>query len=126
VLLWCTYTWRSIQKGLRVLRNGMIWRIGNGRSVRIWRDPWIPREWSRRPETPKGNNLISKVDVLIDPTTGEWDRQLVHQTFWPQDASIILAIPVHADLEDVPAWHYDARGLFSVRSAYKVHKECLD
>ena len=120
-----SYTWRSIHRGLQVLRNGMIWRIGNGRSVSIWRDPWIPREWSKRPVTPKGNNLICKVDELIDPDTGEWDRQLVHQTFWPQDADIILAIPTHADLEDVPAWHYDARGLFSVRSAYKVHKEHL-
>lgn len=68
-----SYTWRSIQKGLQVLRNCMIWRIGNGRSVNIWRDPWIPREWSRKPMTPKGNNLVSKVDELIDPATGVWE-----------------------------------------------------
>ena len=65
------------------------------------------------------------MDELIDPVTGEWYRQLVHQTFWPQDADIILAIPTHVDLEDVPEWHYDAGGLFSIRSAYKVHKEHL-
>jgi hypothetical protein len=37
-----SYAWRSIQRGLQVIRNGMIWRIGNGSSVNIWRDPWIP------------------------------------------------------------------------------------
>lgn len=56
-----SYAWRSIQRGLQVIRNGMIWRIGNGSSVNIWRDPWIPREWSRRPLTPKGSNLVCKL-----------------------------------------------------------------
>jgi len=118
-----SYTWNSIHKGIQLLKNGLIWRIGNGRSVNIWKYPWIPWEWTRQPMTPRGNNLISTVDELIDPTTGDWDKQLVHQTFAQADAQTILAIPVHPDLEDVPAWHYDARGLFSVRSAYKVQKE---
>ena len=28
-------------------------------------------------------------------------------------------------MDDVIAWHFDGRGLFSVRSAYKVHRENL-
>ena len=30
---------------------------------------------------------------------------------------------IHLDMDDIMAWHFDARGLFSVRSAYKVHRE---
>lgn len=30
-----SYTWRSIQKGLRVLQNGMIWRVGDGSKINI-------------------------------------------------------------------------------------------
>ena len=36
-----SYTWRSILKGIEVLNRGIIWRVGNGRSINIWRDPWL-------------------------------------------------------------------------------------
>lgn len=32
-------------------------------------------------------------------------------------------IPVHIEMDDVLAWHYDEKGLFLVKSAYKVHRE---
>jgi hypothetical protein len=54
-----SYTWRSILKGIDVLREGMVWRIGDGSKVDIWKDPWMPRETARRPVTPRGHTLIS-------------------------------------------------------------------
>jgi hypothetical protein len=36
------YTWRSILKGLEVLKEGLIWMIGNGSCVNIWTNPWLP------------------------------------------------------------------------------------
>jgi hypothetical protein len=47
----------------------MIWRVGNGQRIKIWEDPWLPREWTRRPLTRRGNNLVNHVDELIDPGT---------------------------------------------------------
>jgi hypothetical protein len=58
---------------------------------------------------------------LINPITGSWDEELVRQIFVPQDINLILATPVHVDLEDLVAWHYDKREMFSVKSVYKVH-----
>jgi hypothetical protein len=43
--------------------------------------------------------------------------------FWEDDANLILALPVHADRPNKLAWHYDSKGIFSVRSAYKVCRE---
>jgi len=80
-----SYTWRSILKGLEVLKRGVIWRVGDGRRIKIWDDPWIPREWSRRPITPRSNNILTHVDELIDPSSGQWDEQLVREIFWQQD-----------------------------------------
>lgn len=31
--------WRGIEYGLELLKQGIIWRVGNGRTIRIWRDP---------------------------------------------------------------------------------------
>jgi hypothetical protein len=60
---------------------------------------------------------------LIDPDSGQWDVELVTETFVDEDVKSILSIPVHPELDDVVAWHDDSRSLFSVRSAYKVQKE---
>ncbi|KAK3141905.1 hypothetical protein QOZ80_4BG0339710 [Eleusine coracana subsp. coracana] len=32
-------TWRGIEHGLELLKQGVIWRIGPGTKVRIWQDP---------------------------------------------------------------------------------------
>lgn len=37
-----SYTWRSILKGVDLIKEGIIWPIGDGESVNIWQDPWIP------------------------------------------------------------------------------------
>lgn len=76
-----SYTWRSICRGLGVLKNGMIWRVGNGSHINIWSDPWLPRGQTRKPIIPKGSNIITKVEELIDPYTGRWDVELLKQTF---------------------------------------------
>jgi hypothetical protein len=35
----CSYTWRSIMQGLEVLKKGVIWRVGDGQQIDIWKDP---------------------------------------------------------------------------------------
>lgn len=118
-----SYTWRSILQGLEVVKNGAIKRIGDGTSIKIWEDPWIPRNWDRRPFTRQGNAIITTVDELINPITASWDDQLVKSIFWASDAALILALPIREDMEDSWAWHPDPRGCFSVKSAYKLCKQ---
>jgi hypothetical protein len=107
-----SYTWRSILKGINLLKEGLVWRIGNGEQVKMWSDPWIPRKGSRIPITPRHQNLLTRVQDLIDPITGDWDEVLVRNTFWDVDASEILKIPIRDDFDDYPAWHFDEKGIF--------------
>jgi hypothetical protein len=99
------------------LKEGIIWRIGTGSNVNIWTDPWIPRKSTRRPITPRGTSLLTKVSELIEPITGLWDEQLVTDVFWPEDAEAILMIPTNEDFEDWPAWFYDCKGILFDKSA---------
>jgi len=46
-----TPTWKAIEYRLELLKKGAIWRVANGQSIRIWRDNWIPREYSLKPIT---------------------------------------------------------------------------
>ena len=90
--------------------------------MNIWNDPWIPRGKSRKPATPQRRNVIlHKVSELINPVDGDWDEDLIKQTFNEKDAEEILQIPISEGNEDWLAWHFDKRGRFSVKSAYKVH-----
>ncbi|EEC68215.1 hypothetical protein OsI_36204 [Oryza sativa Indica Group] len=56
-------SWKGVEHGLELLK--LVWRIGNGKSVHIWRDPWILREFSRKPVTVKGNCRLRWVSELI-------------------------------------------------------------
>jgi hypothetical protein len=47
--------------------------------------------------------------------------QLLEQTFWEEDVTLIRSLPGHADMGDILGWHFDNKGWFSVKSAYKVH-----
>uniref|UniRef100_A0A453A9D4 Reverse transcriptase zinc-binding domain-containing protein n=1 Tax=Aegilops tauschii subsp. strangulata TaxID=200361 RepID=A0A453A9D4_AEGTS len=120
-----SYAWRSLLKGLELIREGYIWRIGDGKSVNIWTDPWIPRPWSRTVITPRGNNILQYVNDLIDPATGQCDERLVRETFWPDDVHHILQMPLRDGVSDFIAWQFDPKGLHSVKSAYKLHVELL-
>jgi len=63
---------------------------GYGSRSRIWEDPWLPREWTRRPITPPRNNLLVRVDELIDQKRGIWDEELVRYIFWTQDVELTV------------------------------------
>ena len=95
-----SYAWRSVLKGINLLKQGIIKRVGDGMTINIWQDPWLPRLWSRKPITKKGKHIITKVNELINPITGSWDSQLVKEIFLSQDASLILSIPVVEDMQD--------------------------
>lgn len=119
-----SYVWRSVL-GLLVIKKGIIWRVGDGSKVRIWEDPWIPRGTTRRPASYQGPHLFSKVSELLDPITGSWDTDLVTNCFHHDDVQHILRIPICDQAEDFIAWHFDSKGVFSVKSAYKVHVQML-
>jgi hypothetical protein len=115
-----SYVWRSILKGFQILKLGIIWRVGDGNSIRIWEDQWIPDNSTLRPSSVRGNHEFELVSELIDPLSKSCDLEKVNQIFCQQDVESILKIPIAENAEDLIAWHYDNRGVFSVKSAYKV------
>jgi len=42
-----SYAWKSILSARDVIRKGLVWRIGNGESMRIKRDKWLPAQPSK-------------------------------------------------------------------------------
>ena len=115
-----SYTWRSILKGVDLLKEGIIYRVGDGTKIKVWKNPWIPECGTRRPRSLPGRSPIPLVADLLNPNTGGWDEALVRDLFQKEDAKAILSISICEGMEDNFAWHFEQRGIFSVKSAYKI------
>nr|XP_025611831.1 uncharacterized protein LOC112705199 [Arachis hypogaea] len=37
-----SWGWRSILEGRKVLKKGLLWKVGSGGSIRVYVDPWLP------------------------------------------------------------------------------------
>ena len=68
-----SYTWRSILKGVELLKEGLIWRIEDGSSINIREDLWISREVKPEVITQRNGSILTKVADLLNPGTGNWD-----------------------------------------------------
>ncbi|XP_045086650.1 uncharacterized mitochondrial protein AtMg00310-like [Aegilops tauschii subsp. strangulata] len=112
-------SWQAITYGLELLKKGLVWRVGNGQNVRILRDPWLPRPPSYRPVTVQGRCRLRRVADLLS-AHGTWDVDLLRQYFVSPDVEEILRIRPAPSLDDVLPWAPDPKGVFSVRSAYKI------
>ena len=58
--------------------------------MRIWDDPWLPKDITMKSITPRRAFLLTRVNDLINPLTGDWDVELVWDIFWPEDAEEII------------------------------------
>jgi hypothetical protein len=36
-----SYAWRSIWNAKKLLQEGLVWRVGDRRSIKIWKDRWL-------------------------------------------------------------------------------------
>lgn len=75
-----------------MVKEGIMRRVGNGKSIDIWRDPWIGDEKERFVESDEIEDL-SVVGDLINFDTMEWRAELLDQYFSERDVRCILAIP---------------------------------
>ena len=115
-----SYSWRSILKGVDLLKEGLVWRIGDGSNIKVWKDPCLPDNDTRRPKTIQGRSLVTNVADLIDLATGGWDVGLVQDNFHPDNARTILSISLCENMDDCLAWHFDPKVQFSIKSAYNL------
>ncbi|XP_021734157.1 uncharacterized protein LOC110700882 [Chenopodium quinoa] len=119
-----SYTWRSIISARDLVVEGSSWLIGNGKSVRLWGDKWIPKLPGNRiscpPPQPELRNAT--VDGWIDPIHRNWRVQELRNALSEIEVAAItkIRIPNH-EQEDVLQWKHTKNGEFNVLSARGVN-----
>lgn len=115
-----SYAWRSILFGCQLLMQGIRWRVGNGRSIRAFHDPWIPSHDTFTPITPLCF-LHKQVHVESFIHNGKRRTTLLNALFCSRDVDFILQIPISiSGGRDQLIWHYTPKGLFPISSAYRL------
>ncbi|GMN68427.1 hypothetical protein TIFTF001_037503 [Ficus carica] len=119
-----SYTWRSLMLGKDLLLAGVRWRVGDGRDIGIFRDPRLPRPSTFLPITKarEGQDDMVEADLI---TAGRRDDHVLEETFCPIDCeSCIRSVPHECSGHaDALLCHSDPRGVFTVKSAYKLAME---
>uniref|UniRef100_A0A2N9F2E6 Enoyl reductase (ER) domain-containing protein n=1 Tax=Fagus sylvatica TaxID=28930 RepID=A0A2N9F2E6_FAGSY len=117
-----SYLWRSICDSIVVLKAGLRWRVGNGETIKIWRDKWLPCPTTYSVISPR--QVLEEnatVDILINRDTMQWRSDLLDRVFLPRDAEVIRAIPLSArQPRDCLIWAGTKKGIFTIKSAYDM------
>lgn len=106
--------WRSLLVGSDLLSTSLIWRIGNGQQVKIWKDIWVPKP-VLHPLTSPVNTLSnnSKVFELIHTESRVWNEDLISNLFSVEEANLIKSILLGSlNRDDKQIWHYTKYGFF--------------
>ncbi|CAN1314332.1 Uncharacterized mitochondrial protein AtMg00310 [Linum perenne] len=87
-----SWIWASLLDALSTLNLGCIKVVGNGDSIKVNDDPWIPGLPSFRTQMQSIDSR--KASDFIDSTTRDWDPNLLQNSFSPIKSKAIMEIPV--------------------------------
>ena len=90
-----SYIWKSIMAGQPILKKGCCWRVGDGSSIRVLADSWIPNHPTNKILIhPVEEEREWRVSNLMEPDLRCWNRELIMSKFHKEDAKAILRIPL--------------------------------
>lgn len=108
-----SYSWLGVWSSKALVKEGLIWRVGNGSNINIWRDPWVADEEGRFIISNEVED-VTQVSDLIDFETMSWNVELISSIFNTRDKHCILSIPLsERGPSDTLTWAYsnDEKGL---------------
>ena len=117
-----SYAWQSILKARSVIADGMLWRVGDGSTIRIYWDKWLPGKFPSRIGSPQiATPGDVRVSSLIDQDTKTWDYARIDHLFLPFEAEKIKAIPLCVTHQaDYLIWPRSRDGNYSVKTGYDL------
>ncbi|KAA3453681.1 reverse transcriptase [Gossypium australe] len=114
------FTWRSIWGTRRLLKEGIGWRIGNGRSVNIWNDTWLLGAGNGRVQCQKIDTRYSKVSDLIERNSITWKQEEMRSLFGKEQMQRIISIPLaSSEPQDVLIWRGDNTWTYTAKNGYR-------
>ncbi|XP_042978923.1 uncharacterized mitochondrial protein AtMg00310-like [Carya illinoinensis] len=90
-----SFMWRSLLAAQDLVKAGMVWRVGNGKSISIGKDKWLHNGSDFKVRSPINTlSADSKVSSLIFEDLHCWNESLVGDMFSREEAAQICNIPL--------------------------------
>ena len=88
-----SFVWRSIMAALPILKSGYCWRVGNGSSIRVLGDKWIPNQPTNKIIHPANGDINDwLVSDQIDHDLHSWQTDVAMTMFHREDAEALCKI----------------------------------
>lgn len=116
-----SFIWRSIIEVQSTIKDNYRWRVGDGKSIKIWKDPWLPNANSHFIESEMPLQLANAtVDSLFELTGKNWDWDILSDLFVQKDRDSITKIPISVSKpKDKMIWNLEEKGVYTVKSCYR-------
>ena len=91
-----------------------------GENISVWNDAWLPSLDHPTVQSPVVEGFQeAKVVDLINPVSHRWEFELINGLFTPQEAELILSIPLSQNrTEDKVIWPFVSSSNYTVKSGY--------
>ncbi|XP_074290550.1 uncharacterized protein LOC141617266 [Silene latifolia] len=115
-----SYIWSGICKAVCAAKNGICWKIGNGKLVDIWSSRWINGALPSVSAPAQARDSVPSLsDFLLE--SGDWNPAMVFRYFTSTCAKEIIALePPATNFDDFLYWKYTEDGTYSARSGYSL------
>ncbi len=112
-----SFIWRSILSARETIQEGMFWKVGDGRTIRVWDDRWLECNISPKP----AGTMVKVVRDLVDEDRNWWNEALIDSIFERAVAEKIKQMHLgNLNSSDQLSWKETKTGDFSVNSAYQL------
>ncbi|KAJ8628306.1 hypothetical protein MRB53_021613 [Persea americana] len=96
------------------LHEGMLWKIGDGRTIEIWEDKWLQCIPGRKPNGP----IVKFVRELIDEDRSWWNESIINGDFDAETGRVIKQMVLGTlNSPDSVRWNETSTGEYSVSLA---------
>ncbi|KAG8498260.1 hypothetical protein CXB51_006817 [Gossypium anomalum] len=116
-----SYTWKSIWAAKGLLLSSLSWRVGDGSSIKIEEDAWVPNTNGLLIQKTGNRQDVTKVSELIEHRNKTW---LIRTTFAEEVVQQILLIPLaRSPYEDFLCWRGEASGEYTENRDH-IFRDC--
>ena len=85
-----SFIWRSILSARDTLQARSLWKLGDGKSIKIWEDQWLPCKLGKNPLGPD----VQRVCEILDEDQKWWNESVIDEAFDAKTASAIKQMPL--------------------------------
>ena len=116
-----SFVWKSILASQSLVKSGARRLIGDGSTVKVWEEPWLPDDSNPYIESPVCCGLENAyVNSLRRTGISLWDEDILSDLFNERDKSLIMQIPVSNGIKpDGWYWFGDRKGEYNVKNGYR-------